>query len=142
MWLEKIISGGQTGVDRGALDAALGARFPCGGCARAIGGRRTERSLTPLTGVGYRQQPHRRRADRRDASHRRIRRQCGRPLLQMDGSEHSLSEGLEAILRWLGGGGKVLSFAGPPASGWPQGHESTRQLIGRVLGAVLLSYDR
>jgi hypothetical protein len=27
----KIISGGQTGVDRGALDAALVANFPCGG---------------------------------------------------------------------------------------------------------------
>lgn len=27
----KIISGGQAGVDRGALDAALESRFPCGG---------------------------------------------------------------------------------------------------------------
>jgi len=31
MPLTKIISGGQTGVDRGALDAALVAGFPCGG---------------------------------------------------------------------------------------------------------------
>jgi len=31
MVLVKIISGGQTGVDRGALDAALDKRFPCGG---------------------------------------------------------------------------------------------------------------
>ena len=29
--LKKIISGGQTGVDRAALDAALHHRFPCGG---------------------------------------------------------------------------------------------------------------
>ena len=29
--LRKIVSGGQTGVDRGALDAALAAGFPCGG---------------------------------------------------------------------------------------------------------------
>lgn len=29
--LAKIVSGGQTGVDRGALDAALEAGFPCGG---------------------------------------------------------------------------------------------------------------
>lgn len=29
--LEKIVSGGQTGADRGALDAALHAGFPCGG---------------------------------------------------------------------------------------------------------------
>src|SRR5271165_3536985 len=31
MILSKIISGGQTGVDRGALDAALVAGFACGG---------------------------------------------------------------------------------------------------------------
>lgn len=31
MTLEKIISGGQAGVDRGALDAALEAPFSCGG---------------------------------------------------------------------------------------------------------------
>jgi hypothetical protein len=31
MTLKRIVSGGQTGVDRGTLDAALGADFPCGG---------------------------------------------------------------------------------------------------------------
>lgn len=31
MILKKIVSGGQTGVDRGALDAALVLKFPCGG---------------------------------------------------------------------------------------------------------------
>jgi hypothetical protein len=36
----KIISGGQTGVDRGALDAALAAGIPCGGWCPA--GRRAE----------------------------------------------------------------------------------------------------
>lgn len=29
--LSKIVSGGQTGVDRGALDAVLAMNFPCGG---------------------------------------------------------------------------------------------------------------
>jgi Circularly permutated YpsA SLOG family len=31
MTLKKIVSGGQTGVHRAALDAALAAGFPCGG---------------------------------------------------------------------------------------------------------------
>ena len=38
--IKKIISGGQTGADRGALDAALKLDFPCGGwCPK---GRRAE----------------------------------------------------------------------------------------------------
>lgn len=40
MELRKIVSGGQTGVDRAALDAALGLNVPCGGwCPK---GRRAE----------------------------------------------------------------------------------------------------
>lgn len=31
MPLQKVVSGGQTGADRAALDAALEAGFPCGG---------------------------------------------------------------------------------------------------------------
>ena len=46
MPLSKIISGGQTGVDRGALDAALALSFPCGGwCPK---GRRAEDGTIPL----------------------------------------------------------------------------------------------
>ena len=56
--LARIVSGGQTGVDRGALDAALEARFPCGGWAPA--GRIAEDGpiaarypLVELPGGGY-----------------------------------------------------------------------------------------
>jgi hypothetical protein len=45
--LKKIISGGQTGVDRGALDAALDENFFCGGwCPQ---GRRCEDGTLPLS---------------------------------------------------------------------------------------------
>ncbi len=45
MGIEKIISGGQTGVDRAALDAALELGIPCGGwCPK---GRRAEDGVIP-----------------------------------------------------------------------------------------------
>lgn len=59
MALHKIVSGGQTGADRGALDAALEAGFPCGGLCPD--GRKAEDGpidphypLQELPGAGYR----------------------------------------------------------------------------------------
>jgi Circularly permutated YpsA SLOG family len=59
MPLLKIISGGQTGVDRGALDTALGVHFPCGGWysadRRAEDGTVPEKyPMTALPRAGYR----------------------------------------------------------------------------------------
>ena len=56
----KIISGGQTGADRAALDVAIKLKIPCGGWCpedrRAEDGPIAERyPLTPLPGAGYRQ---------------------------------------------------------------------------------------
>lgn len=45
MALEKIVSGGQSGVDRAALDAALAAGFRCGGWAPK--GRQAEDGVIP-----------------------------------------------------------------------------------------------
>lgn len=55
----KIISGGQTGVDRGALNAALGAGVACGGWCpenrQAEDGEiAAHYPVTPLVGAGYR----------------------------------------------------------------------------------------
>jgi hypothetical protein len=43
--VEKVISGGQTGVDRAALDAALAAGLPAGGCCPK--GRKAEDGVIP-----------------------------------------------------------------------------------------------
>jgi hypothetical protein len=60
MRLARILSGGQTGIDRGALDAALAWGFPCGGWCPprrlAEDGRIPERyPLIELKEGGYRQ---------------------------------------------------------------------------------------
>jgi hypothetical protein len=59
MTLLRIVSGGQSGVDRGALDAALALSFPCGGWCPE--GRLAEDGPIPerypvveLAGAGYR----------------------------------------------------------------------------------------
>ena len=64
MLLTKIVSGGQTGVDRGALDAALAVGFPCGGWAP--GNRMAEDGIIPkkyrlmvLPKGGYRERTRR-----------------------------------------------------------------------------------
>jgi Circularly permutated YpsA SLOG family len=62
--LARIVSGGQTGVDRGGLDAALAAGFPCGGWCPV--GRMAEDGAIPphyplaeLPGAGYQQRTKR-----------------------------------------------------------------------------------
>jgi Circularly permutated YpsA SLOG family len=97
-----IVSGGQTGADRGALDAALTAGVPCGGwCPR---GRRAEDGTIPgryplreTPTAEYPQRTswnvrdsdgtvilHRGRVDRGTALTERVARGQGRPVLLLD----------------------------------------------------------
>ena len=62
--LARIVSGGQTGIDRGALDAALAATFPCAGLGPE--GRMAEHGPIPMTyplaelpGAGYQERTKR-----------------------------------------------------------------------------------
>jgi hypothetical protein len=97
-----ILSGGQTGADRGALDAALAAGIPCGGwCPR---GRRAEDGTIPnryplreTKAAEYPQRTawnvrdsdgtailHQGRVDRGTALTERLARSQGRPVLLLD----------------------------------------------------------
>lgn len=142
MTLKQIISGGQTGVDRGALDAALEAQFPCGGWCPA--GRAAEDGpipahypLTPLARGGYRERTRQNVLDS-DGTVILYRstltggtlltwnlcRRTGKPHCLVDAARTDpLSAALD-LARFVDAHPvQMLNVAGPRLSGWPQGHE-------------------
>lgn len=157
MSLDKIISGGQTGVDRGALDAALSAGFPCGGSCPA--GRKAEDGsiahrypLAPLARGGYRERTrqnvldsdgtvilvHGRLTGGRLTGGTQLTRTCclqvRKPLLTIDATNFTAVEAAAAIMHFIGAHGiRVLNIAGPRASSWPEAHGFAFEVITRVL---------
>lgn len=149
----KIISGGQTGVDRGALDAALEAGTTCGGWCPA--GRRAEDGVIPdrypleeTEEADYRVRTRRniRASDATLIIHNgeleggtaltlAVCRELGRPCLVIDAvaesGEHA-AQRLRAFVREHDVG--VLNVAGPRASKWAGGVEMAREIVGRLLG--------
>ncbi|HEY6823084.1 MAG TPA: putative molybdenum carrier protein [Steroidobacteraceae bacterium] len=147
----RVISGGQTGVDRGALDAALDLGVSCGGWCPD--GRRAEDGIIParyplteLDGAGYDERTRRNVADSDDtliitfgpASGGTARtiaacRELGRPHLIIDGStvapEHAAGEAVSFVREK---GIARLNVAGPRARGEPRGHGYCYALV-RVL---------
>ena len=128
----KIISGGQTGVDRAALDVALEFGIPCGGACPK--GRRAEDGCIPahypldeLASPRYedrtRENVHRGDAtlvltwgapSGGTAATIRVALDAGRPFLVCDLSARG---GVEGALKWVREGGYgVLNVAGPRAS--------------------------
>jgi hypothetical protein len=148
MPLLKIISGGQTGVDRGALDAALAVHFPCGG--RCPAGRRAEDGTVPekypmtaLPGAGYRERTRKNVEDSDGtvilapgeltggtALTLTFCRQLGKPYLTIDASDVREEEAAEAVLRFVEAHRiAVLNVAGPRASGWREGSDYAERVI-------------
>jgi len=142
MQLNKIVSGGQTGVDRGALDAALAAGFPCGGwCPQ---GRAAEDGAIPgryplaeMPGAGYEERTlqnvldaegtailylHELEGGTRHTAERCVKR--AKPHVLIDASVCAPEEAardIEAfvVLNRVG----TLNVAGPRASKWPGAHD-------------------
>jgi len=150
--LTKIISGGQTGVDRGALDAALEAGVPCGGwcpeARKAEDGQIPERyPLTMLPGAGYRQRTRQNVIDS-DGSlilyfgelaggTRETLRFCerfGKPALTVDGAQTSIEAAATAAIDFIERHRiAVLNVAGPRESTHADAGEYARRVVGEII---------
>ena len=154
MALTKIVSGGQTGVDRGALDAALEAGLPCGGWMPE--GRIAEDGpihvrypLKELPGGGYEERTLQNVLDSDgtailyfgvlEGGTRMTRDYCvehGKPCEPVDASNATPQEAALKLAAFIERNRiAVLNIAGPRASKWHGGHAYAYEAVKRVLNA-------
>jgi hypothetical protein len=156
--LAKIISGGQTGVDRGALDAALAAGVPCGGWCPD--GRKAEDGAIPnrypvteLRSSGYRERTRQNVIDsdgtlviyfgELSGGTRETVRFCERfhkPMLALDGSRMDVSMVAAQAVEFVKTRAiAVLNVAGPRESTYPGAYAFAKRVVQAMLmlgGAV------
>ena len=157
----KIISGGQTGVDRAVLDAALDLGCPCGGWCPE--NRMAEDGMIPdyyplqvLAGSGYRQ---RTKQNVRDSDATVIiyfdyifpkggteltLLECikkNKPYLLIDGSEWSILRAAERICLFCQKNDvSILNVAGPKGSSLPQAYTFTHQVMITTLNKIINTF--
>lgn len=151
--VRKLVSGGQTGADRGGLDAAVILGLDHGGwCPR---GRRAEDGCIP-PGYGLRETASRDYAVRTEmnvidsdatliigrgrlaggsALTARLSAAHGKPWLRVDLDTMSAGDAARRVRAWLGGlAVSVLNVAGPRESERPGIGEAARDLLVEALG--------
>ena len=148
----KLVSGGQTGVDQGALAAALHCGAPCGGWCPE--GRRSEDGAIPaaypvreLPGAGYAQRTLQNVRDSDGTAlvfagvlegGTRLTRSCcievSKPCLMIDAAVMTPTDAVDALVRFVARHRiETLNVAGPRASRWPEAHDYARRLLTAVL---------
>lgn len=153
--IESVVSGGQTGVDRAALDAALAVGMACGGwCPR---GRRAEDGEI-ADHYPLRETPSPRYIERTGRNVRdsdgtlvlawgeptggtrttiRAARSIGRPCLQVDLADDAAETDVDRILSWVADNDvRVVNVAGPRESSRPGVYDRARVLIDAVLHRI------
>jgi len=150
--VRRVVSGGQTGVDRGALDAARAAGVPIGGWVPR--GRWAEDGVVPDAYAELREAPSadpaertRRNVEDSDGtlllSHgalaggsaltRRLAEQLGKPCLWLDLDATGAADASAQARAWIERHAiGVLNVAGPRASEDPRGYSAAFELIAAV----------
>ena len=150
--LTKIISGGQTGVDRAALDAAIEVNFPCGGwCPK---GRRAEDGVIPeqypLRETKSLDYPSRTEKNVEDSDATliitkgkptggtaytiEVAQEKEKPYLIIDLEEDTEDEAVKMILSWVKREDiQIMNVAGPRASKVPGIYECAKSIIAEVI---------
>ena len=138
--LRKIVSGGQTGVDRAALDWALASGVPCGGWCPL--GRWAEDgpidARYPLRETPGADPAQRTEWNIRDSDGTLIvtlARRLARPLLHLAKADSPAAEQAESLRQFIGQHQiRVLNVAGPRESGEPGVGEFVAGLLEAALG--------
>jgi hypothetical protein len=152
MVLAKIVSGGQTGVDRAALDVALAVDFPCGGWCpadrSAEDGLIPERyPVVPLPGIGFRRRTRQNVIDSDGTiifyfevlkgGTRLTRNLCAlekKPFIVLDARQFPESAAAESAIRFVEQNAiAVLNVAGPRRSGWAEGYGYAEAVLEALL---------
>ena len=153
--IRKLVSGGQTGVDRAALDVALELGIPCGGwCPK---GRKAEDGIIhahyPLVETPSSDYSQRTHWNVRDSEGTLILawskltggtlltvdecRKAGKPYLGIDlASEADMAAAVQTAREWIVANlpGGVLNVAGPRASEQPSGYDRASAFLRTLLG--------
>ena len=159
MTLAKIISEGQTGVDRGALDTALEIGFPCGGWCPP--GREAEDGAIPdcypvqeLASGSYRRRTLQNVLDsdgtlvvhfgELEGVTGQTLRHCGRlgkPCIRTDATAVPIENAATLVAAFIAEHRtKILNVARPRASKEPHGHGYTQALMLEVLRSAVSSF--
>ena len=154
MTLTKIISGGQTGADQGALDGARACRFPYGGAIPA--GRKTETGPLPddylMDELASGHYPVRTEKNVADAdgtlivSHGplsggslltfKIARDTRKPCLHIDFNRDDIISAERKVAVWVTHHSlRILNVAGPRASSDSEIYDVSRRLIVALLSS-------
>jgi hypothetical protein len=150
--LEKIVSGGQTGADRAALDVAIELGIPHGGWIPK--GRKTEDGHLPakyqLQEIATTEYPKRTEQNVKDSDGtliisygelsggsdftRKMAAKHRKPWLHIDASKHPVEAAVVMIRTWISGNDiEILNVAGPRASKDPNIYTTTKTILTEVL---------